>query len=75
MTDDTPDQNNAAVTSWFSAPLSDEAAFAIHLFLQQFSYQFEGAYYSQIKRHLEAEKTATDTAHDSDTPWDDRINF
>lgn len=75
MTDDTPEQNNAVVTSWFSEPLSDEAAFAIHLFLQQFTYQFESVYYSQIKRHLEEEQTATHTEQDSDTPWDDSIDF
>ena len=75
MTVGIPEPDDTTITSWFPEPLSDEAAFGIHLFLQQFTYQFEAAYFSQIKRHLEVEKTATHDEHNSDTPWDDSIDF
>jgi len=38
---------------WFQQPLSDEAAYAIYLFLQEFTMAFEGQYYEQITRHIE----------------------
>ncbi len=75
MIDDTPDPNYPNLTGWFPEPLSDEAVYSIHLFLQQFTYQFEGTYYSQIKRHLDVEQTAPRAGRNPGTPWDDSIDF
>jgi hypothetical protein len=36
-------------------PLSDEAAALLHEFLCEFLYQFEAAYYGQIRRYLAQE--------------------
>jgi len=44
--------NEPSSRDWFYEDLSDEAAFAIHLFLEQFTYNFEGVYYEQIRRYL-----------------------
>ena len=41
---------------WFPQPLSDEAAHAIYLFLQEFTMAFEGQYLAQIHRYIEDEK-------------------
>ncbi len=44
--------NEPSSRDWFDEELSDEAAYAIHLFLERFTYNFEGVYYGQIRRHL-----------------------
>jgi len=41
------------VEDWFPENLSDEAAFALHGFLQEFTWRFEQAYYAQIRRYIE----------------------
>ena len=58
MSTDKPEASEMAVRSWFPEPMSDEAAFAIHQFLAQFSYQFEGAYYTQITRYQQEARAA-----------------
>jgi len=75
MIDTIPDPNCPDLTGWFPEPLPDETVYFIHLFLQQFTYQFEGIYYRQIKRYLDAERAAMRTEHNPDTPWDDSIDF
>jgi len=45
--------NNMRIENWFPDELSDEAACAIHLFLEEFSVQFRERYYLQIRRHIE----------------------
>jgi hypothetical protein len=75
MSDNTPDPNYPNLAGWFEAPLSDEAVHSIHLFLQQFTYQFKNTYYCQISRHVEAQREPTHTGCDSGTPWDDSIDF
>lgn len=75
MTDDTPAPNDLNLTGWFPEPLSDEAAYSIHLFLQQFTCQFENTHYSQISRYVEEQRAAARTKCHSGTPWDDRFDF
>lgn len=44
------------IMDWFPQPLSDEAAHAIYLFLQEFTMAFEGQYLAQIHRYIEDAK-------------------
>lgn len=44
------------IMDWFPQPLSDEAAHAIYLFLQEFTMAFEGQYFAQISRYIEDAK-------------------
>ena len=72
------------IEGWFCEQLSDEAAFAIHLFLEQFTLGFEETYYGQIRRHLDAitpdhslpdglsQKT---DEHQGGAPWEDDLPF
>ena len=41
------------ISIWFPDPLTDEAAFAIQLFLESFKLAFDEQYYAQIRRHIE----------------------
>lgn len=70
------------IARWFSQDLSDEAAAAIHLFLEQFTLDFEEHYYSQIRRYRDACRadalsTQSSRGDDDQMPlWeDDRIDF
>ncbi len=73
--------DNASISEWFPEPMSDEAAFAVHLFLEQFTCQFESAYYAQIRRYIESQRLALDEQrpwqdHQLNLPWeDDAIPF
>ncbi len=44
------------IMDWFPQPLSDEAAYAIYLFLEEFTMAFEGQYLAQIRRYIEDAK-------------------
>lgn len=46
-------EDDFRVNHWFSETLSDEAAHALHGFLEQFTYRFEQAYYGQIRRYIQ----------------------
>jgi len=72
------------IEGWFYEQLSDEAAFAIHLFLEQFTLHFEETYYGQIRRHLEAitpdhslpDGLSQNPDGDQDgVPWEDDLPF
>lgn len=63
---------------WFPEPLSDEAAYAVHVFLEQFTLQFEATYYGQIRRYLERESEHVEQPPiniENDEEWDDSIDF
>lgn len=63
---------------WFPEPLSDEAAYAVHAFLEQFTLQFEATYYGQIRRYLETENERVEQPPinvGDDEEWDDSIDF
>ena len=67
---------HASISTWFPEPMSDEAAFAVHLFLEQFACQFESAYYAQIRRHIESQRLdlqqqQSSTDGSPDLPWED----
>lgn len=74
-----------AVSDFLELPLSDEAAWQIHKFLEAFTDMFEGRFYSQISRytndewvaHKEKEALKESAKQDNDTeiPWDDDIPF
>lgn len=44
------------INNWFSEDLTDEAAYAIHLFLTEFSQHFEEQYYGHLRRHIQTLK-------------------
>jgi len=45
--------NKMDIAAWFPDELSDEAACAIHLLLDEFTGQFTERYHHQIRRHIE----------------------
>jgi len=73
--------DNLSIIEWFPDPMSDEAAFAVYLFLEQFTLQFESAYYAQIRRYIDSQKPDPEDHSHCDNgqlnlPWeDDAINF
>lgn len=60
--------DNSSIREWFPEPMSDEAAFAVYLFLEQFTLQFESAYYAQIRRYIESQRLDLEDQR----PWQDR---
>jgi len=54
------------ISDWFPETLSDEAAFALHGFLEQFTWRFEQAYYGQIRRYLDSHAQAIDPPSQDD---------
>jgi len=63
-----------SMASWFPESLSDEAAVAMYLFLEQFTWQFEDHYYAQIRRYYQQREEAQ-TEHQLEMPWEDGIPF
>lgn len=59
--------NEPSSRDWFDEDLSDEAAFAIHLFLERFTYNFEGVYYGQIRRYLKDNSSVNHLPTDQST--------
>jgi hypothetical protein len=66
--------DKSLIAPWFSEPLSDEAAVAVYLFLEQFTHQFEEHYYGQIRRYYQQTEEAK-TEHQLEMPWEDGIPF
>ena len=66
-----------AIASWFPDSLSDEAAVAVYLFLEQFTHQFEDHYYAQIRRYYQQQREdiTEDNEHQLEMPWEDKIPF
>ena len=60
---------------WFPEELSDEAAHAIQLLLQQFTWQFEQTYYSHIRRHIESMRPDPPDGENDQLPWEPDIPF
>ena len=64
-------QDEFHVKDWFPDDLSDETAYALHGFLEQFTYRFEQAYYAQIRRYNQMEISHTgECGDDIDLPSD-----
>jgi hypothetical protein len=60
------------IKDWFPEELTDETAYSIHLFLEQFTLQFEDRYYTQIRQHIEFIKEEHQTLNqDAGKPWED----
>ncbi len=60
------------IMDWFPEPLSDEAAHAIYLFLQEFTMAFEGHYFAQIIRYIDDAKHEHESELHLDPPPLDR---
>mgnify|MGYP006899667183 CR=1 FL=1 len=43
---------------WFPDPMSDEAAYAVYLFLEQFTQAFEECYAGHLRRYIEDARQA-----------------
>jgi hypothetical protein len=71
------DDQKYSIGSWFPESLSDEAAVAVYLFLEQFTQQFEGHYYAQIRRYYYQQQAdiAEEYNHQLEMPWEDEIPF
>jgi len=76
------DEERESVDEWFPEALSDEAAAAIYLFLEQFTLRFEQAYYGQIRRHWMScredavEQLPSESDSDQRSSWeDDDVDF
>lgn len=74
MTHSENEDQEYSIASWFPDSLSDEAAVAMHRFLEQFTYQFEGHYYGQIRRYYQQQEKARND-HQLEMPWEDKIPF
>ena len=60
--------DNSSIRQWFPDPICDEAVFAMHLFLEQFTLQFEMEYYTQIRRYIESQRRY----FEDQRPWEYR---
>ena len=74
MSTDKETEHESNIRAWFPEPLSDETICAIHLFLQQFTQQFEADYGIEINRYLDKLGTA-ENEHSTGIPWNDDIDF
>lgn len=73
--------DSAPIIEWFPDPMSDNTAFAVYLFLEQFTLQFESAYYGQIRRYIDSQRLDSEDhspCHNMqlNLPWkEEEVNF